>query len=157
MRYGCIIWGNKGSRFRTFICNLQNKAMKIMCFADRLDSSKPLFAKLGIIQFLDVVHLENILFSHAFVTKSLPTSFSEFFLLENNVHRYETRRTVNVFFNVKMVNSTRYGNSIKSLCVTSWNSLLLAHPNIDFQIIKRANLLNLMRIDFINSYKAVLV
>ena len=153
MRYGCIVWGQIGSPLRSRICNLQNKALRIMCFAKLFDKTKPLFVKLNLLQFSDVVLLENILLSHAFVTKSLPVSFNDFFSLTNIVHRYETRRTANVFFKVKMVNTTRFGlNSIKSLCVKSWNSLLLAHPMVNFQNIKKFSLITLVQKYLICSY-----
>ena len=146
MRYGCIVWGQNGSPLRSKICNLQNKALRLMCFADIFDKTKPLFVKMDLLQFTDIVLLENILFSHAFVTKTLPVSFQNFFTLANNVHCYETRRTSNVFFKVNMVNTTRYGlNSIKSIYIKSWNSLLLAHPTVDFLNIKRYNLVKLMQ------------
>ena len=151
--YGCIVWGQIGSPLRSRICNLQNKALRIMCFAKLFDKTKPLFVKLNLLQFSDVVLLENILLSHAFVSKSLPVSFNDFFSLTNIVHRYETRRTANVFFKVKMVNTTRFGlNSIKSLCVKSWNSLLLAHPMVNFQNIKKFSLVPLVQKYLICSY-----
>ena len=154
MRYGCIVWGQKGSSLCTNICNLQNTALRIMFFAKLFDRTKPLFNLAGILQFSDMVILENIIFSHSFLSYYLPSSFREFFTLTKEAHNYETKRTKNVFFYVERVNTTKFGlNSIKYLCVKSWNLLLLRYPAIDFLNIKKLALVKLVKHEFINFYK----
>ena len=45
-----------------------------------------MYSQSGIVQFSDTVVMENILFSHAFVTKCLPAPFKNFFILTSEIH-----------------------------------------------------------------------
>ena len=151
-----MVWGQKGSPLRSKVCNLQNKALRTMYFAKIFDRTKPLFALSHILQFSDAILLENLLFSHAFVIKCLPSSFNNFFSLSNESHYYETRRTAKVYFKVNMVNTTKYGlNSIKDLCIKSWNALLHDYPTIDFQLTKKSKLINLIKKQLFCSYDTI--
>ena len=101
-------------------------------------NGQSLFSQKNILQFPDVVALENILLAHSFVTKCLPVSFLDFFTLANEIHGYGTRRTANVFFKVNTVNTSRFGTgSIKNQCIKSWNCLLMRHQTLNFLDIKR--------------------
>jgi hypothetical protein len=144
IRYGCIVWGQKGTSLRSSISVLQNTAIRIISFSDIFAKSKPLYDKLNLIQFTDIVDIDNIIFSHSFVTNNLPSFFSSFFSLTGD-SLHATRRSSKPLFKINPINSKKYGsNSIKNLCIKVWNNLVTCHPEINFLVIKKNILLRLL-------------
>ena len=74
MRYGLQVWDqNKSTTFKE-IENLQNKAIRIMCFKSKLEPAKPLYRDFKILKIRDLLTLINCQFEKASMTGKLEIS-----------------------------------------------------------------------------------
>ena len=81
----CTAWGqNLNSKHRINL--LQKKAMQIISFASFDDHTLPIFAKLNIIKFLDLISFCNCLFIYKHSLSKSPSVFSNVFILRSNTH-----------------------------------------------------------------------
>ncbi len=131
MIYGAQIWGQSLSIHNNNILRLQNKAMKILNFANYRDDSDPHYVKNKIIKINDYVQLQNCLFVYDFLKETLPDSFNDYFTKTKDIYTTETvGSTLGCLF-TPFTHTTRYGlNSITRRCITSWN-FFSRHFNID--------------------------
>ena len=61
MRYGCQIQRHTRNQNTSDVVKLQKKAMRIIISSDKYTSTKPLFSKLRILSFDEIVNLQNCL------------------------------------------------------------------------------------------------
>ena len=64
LMYGCQIWGQKTTVYNQKIFKLQNRALRIISFADFKADSKPLYSNLKILMLKDQIVMQNCLFVH---------------------------------------------------------------------------------------------
>ena len=87
------MWGqNKNTTFKE-IEKLQNKAIRIMCFKSKLESTKPLYRELKILKIRDLLTLNNCQFVQAHMIGKLPQNFNEYFKEMRNQHHCNTRES----------------------------------------------------------------
>ena len=79
LTYGIIIWGNTYKSTLYPIVTLQKKAVRIITFSNFNEHSSPLFYRLKILKFVDLVFLYNSLFMHDYHFNNLSPSFKGFF------------------------------------------------------------------------------
>ena len=90
--YGILAGGNTYSTSTVnplFI--LQKKALRIIKFSEYREHTSPLYVKLNILKFSDLVYFHNALFMHDYHSGNLPSSFNLFFTKVNQKHSYNTR------------------------------------------------------------------
>ena len=75
LMYGCQIWGQKTTVYNQKIFKLQNRALRIISFADFKADSKPLYSNLKILMLKDQIVMQNCLFVHDALKKYLPLVF----------------------------------------------------------------------------------
>ena len=73
------------------IVTLQKRAVLIITFSNFDEHSSPLFYRLKILKFVDLVFLYNSLFMHAYHFNNLSPSFKGFFSQVSFVHDHNTR------------------------------------------------------------------
>ena len=68
LMYGCQIWGQYINTFNQKVFKLQNRALRIISFADFRADSNPLYTNLKIIKLSDQITMQNCLFVHDALT-----------------------------------------------------------------------------------------
>ena len=124
LRYGCQVWGqNKNANINT-ISQLQDKAIRIICFKDRNSDPRPLYHEKKIIRLFDLISYYNCLFIAEHLNQNLPSSFGNYFTYLADCHNYNTRGAMKKIINVPQSKTTFYGTqSITAKSVKDWNTL----------------------------------
>ena len=130
LTYGCQLWGqNETSIEKTII--LQQKAIRLISFANFRDNSSPLFKDLNVLKLLDIIKQSNILFTHNAINKKTPIAFKDYFTLNETEHQHNTINNLSSVYSVPVgslqlptyrTNSGK--SSIKYICSSTWNSTL---------------------------------
>ena len=85
LSYVCTAWGqNLNSKHRIKL--LQKKAMRIISFTSFNAHTLPIFAKLNIIKFPDLISFCNCLFIYKHFLNKSSSVFSNVFILTSNTH-----------------------------------------------------------------------
>lgn len=132
--YGNIVWvSTYPTRLHT-IYILQKRIVRMISHADYLAHTAPIFSKLGLLNIFQINVFQTACFVFKFSTRSLPHSFDNFFTLNNEIHRYNTRqsRCFHYFKN----RTTLYRFSIRQKGPSIWNSLPPDMKSSHFHIFK---------------------
>ena len=112
--YSTQVWGQLSDNQLNRIQTLQNKAIRIINFADYKASASPLYRKSNILEVSDIVNVQNLLLVFDCVKGRLPTALSNISIPVKNTHTYGTRGAKNCKIFVPSANTTMYGlRSIK--------------------------------------------
>ena len=123
LTYSLIVWAQNINTVNRLII-LQEKALRIMNFKDQLFHSKPLFSENNILNFIDKITLENILFLNKSINRHVPPIFYDWFIFSGDLHRYETCWSVTNHLNAPTFWTQKYGHfSIRASTICSWNSM----------------------------------
>ena len=96
----------------------QNKALRIISFKDWTQPSVPFYANNKILKLKNIITLTNCLFIYDQLCDNLPKTYSNYFKLDKNQHRYNKHFTLNI----SRVNTETYGsNSSKIKAIENWN------------------------------------
>ena len=135
--YGSQIWGQYINTFNSKIFKLQNRALRIISFANFRADSNPLYSNLKILKLGDLIVLQNCLFVHDTLNKVSPLCFHNYFQHTRNLHQHNTRGADFGCLLVTPYSTTRYGiNSITRSCVQNWNDIS-RHSSFDLVSISR--------------------
>ena len=150
--YGCQIWGQNLNTFNQKVFKLQNRALRIISFADFRADSNPLYINLKIIRLSDQIILHNCLFVHDTLKKVSPLCFHDYFTQAKQIHSLNTKSATFGCLHVSSSNTVRYGlNSISSKCISNWNDVTkLFH--VDLLSLSRQKLKLNLKSYFIQSY-----
>ena len=86
MRYGCQIWGQTRNQNISDVVKLQKKAVRIINFSDKYTSTKPLFIKLKILSFDEIVYLQDYVLFLNVLNNEVPETLQELFKNTANQH-----------------------------------------------------------------------
>ena len=121
LRYGCQILGQKDSREFKSITTVQNKGLWILNFKGPLEHSSQLYKNSKILKLIDLIKLNNILFTYGQINSNLPNALENYFQLKRQQHNHFRRGKL---LNVPQVNTSLYGsNSITLPAIRDWNAL----------------------------------
>ena len=124
IRYAIQVWGIHNNQAINEIEKLQEKAIRIMSFKGRNENTNPLFKKLEIMKFKDILQYNNVIFAYDQINENLPENFKEFFVKTDIRHNYNTRGTTKKTIIKNNVKSTTYGlNSLNFRAASDWNQL----------------------------------
>ena len=90
-RYGCQFWGQTRNQNISDVVKLEKKAMRIINFSDKYTSTKPLFSKLKILSFDEIVSPQNCLLVLNVLNNEVPKALQELFKNTTNQHYCNTR------------------------------------------------------------------
>ena len=148
LTYGVVAWGNTYDTTVKPIGILQKRAIRIMTFADFRDHSNPLFIRLYIMKFNDIVRFQTAIFMHEFHHGNLPCIFNSIFHLVNSDHNYSTRLASNKSNYSLPFARTNYGKfNIRFFGIKFWNSL-----NENLRSFKKAKFKKTLFSQILNSY-----
>ena len=83
--YGCQIWGQNINIFTKKVFKLQNRAMRILSFADFYANADPLCKMFKILKLNGIIALQNSIFVQDFFNNKLPICFSSYFKSINDI------------------------------------------------------------------------
>ena len=122
--YGVQIWGQVANIHTQKVFTIQDKAIRIIHFADFNATTEPLYLSSGILKLEDSVKLLNILFVKSVNSQNCPECFNDFAIPVSQIHYYRTRQAANGHMFVSHSNTTTYGlNSVTKKCINNWNTL----------------------------------
>ena len=124
MSYGSLVWGQFINKNVSRITKLQDKAIRIINFAQFIDSRNPLYKNSKILKFEDHIKVQNCLFIHDCIKGNIPPVLSENIKPTFNVHSYNTRAADQYHISLPKIRTEVYG--IKSVSYNSthvWNIL----------------------------------
>ena len=120
--YGAQIWGLRGSNHFIRLERLQNKAIKIINFANFYDPILPLYKESKILKLSDNIKLLNFLYVLDDINHNMLPALENTFQLVASSHDYLTRKSVQHNVSVPSVRTTIYGlKSIKYQSRQAWN------------------------------------
>ena len=79
MEFGILAWGGINKTKLSKIINLQKKCLRNVAGKQYRSHTNPIFSKLGILKFNDMLHYNSSIFMHNFINDKLPNSFRNFF------------------------------------------------------------------------------
>ena len=156
---GCNVWGFTSEKNINDIQVLQNKCVRIMCFAPFNSNTDNLFIDLGILKVRDVIKLNQLKVVYDFHHKMLPDDLMSLFLLSKNIH------TTNQVLNSAMNNllylpgfhTVTYGkNSIKYHCAKLWNEMFPTGVIQVDTVDKKDSFIHLSKINSVHYFKKVM-
>ena len=117
-------------RIRKFI--YFKKCLRIMTFSEFNSHSNPLFIDLKLLKVRDIIKFHQLKLVYGFYNNLLPTELQNLFVLDSDVHNYETRSATHHLLHIPRINTSSFGNkSIKYTCPISWNFIAEHGISID--------------------------
>ena len=156
---GSNVWGFTSEKNINDIQVLQNKCLRIMCFAPFNSNTDKLYIDLGLLKVRDVIKMNQLKVIYDFYDKKLPNDLMSLFVLSSNVHT--TNQVLNSALNnlipIPGFHTVTYGkNSIKYHCTKLWNDMFptgLSKVDNDHQ---KDAYIHLSKINSIHYFKKVL-
>ena len=146
MQYCNMIWGNANEHILKPLISLQNKIIKIICFAPySSDEVESHYADLKLLNLKQLHKLSKAKFMYKFKNGKLPASFDNFFTVAHHQHNYALRsRETNDY--KRVWGKTRFGKQmLQDEGVQLWNNI---SPEI-----RNSNSINIFK----NFYKTYLL
>ena len=138
MNYGSQIWGQYTNANIKRIIKLQNKAIRIINFANYREPTTKLYQKSGILKFQDNIRLHNYLFVHDSMNRRLPACFYDKFQYLHEVHVHSTRSAAQQCVTLPKSRTLVYGlYSITDQSSRSWNNLQIMNSSDNLHVLSR--------------------
>lgn len=151
LKYGCQVWGQSYGVNRIFL--LQKAALRIISFSQFQSPSTPLFKQANILKLGDIIDLLNICLVHQCLNQVAPIQLCSLLNLSTLPQLIRTRGVALKTLIKPCVKTTLYGlKSLTLKCISVWNKMLQAHPDIDFTNITFTKLRSITRTDITASY-----
>ena len=124
LTYGSQIYGQHVNSHVQRIIKLQDKAIRIINFADYHAPTSELYKTTKILKFRDNVTLNNYLYVHDSFTRRVPSPLQGNFKYIHVTHSHRTRNSKMQCVKLPISRTIEYGiHSIISQSARSWNSL----------------------------------
>ena len=118
MRYAILGWGTASEHDLSKVKVLQNRAVRFITFSSFRTSSAPLFSKLKILPFQEILFLQRAIFMHNLHYKNLPFVLSVY--CHQPDHRYSTRYATSLNYVLPPTATNRGQASIKFTGPKAW-------------------------------------
>ena len=129
--YGNIVWANNYSSKLKKLVKLQKRAVRIITSSSYYAESAPLFKKSKMLNLNQLNNLCIGLFMYDYIKGYLPAFFDNYFILNNKVHKHNTR-TSNLIHKKRI--RTNYGKfSVKNKGTEIWNKIPKKNKRFKYQ------------------------
>ena len=133
LTYGCQIWGQFCNKHIYRLQHIQNRALRIINFADFRESTNPLYFKSNILKLTDYVKLQNFYYVHNSINKNLPIPLINSFKIAADTYTHDTRGASQCKLLLPKAKTQSYGiNSINYQSVGFWNTIVNEFPEENF-------------------------
>ena len=134
--------------------NLQNKAIRVLNFANLKAPSNPLYKESNILKFTDNIKLLNFMYVYDCTRNEVPSVLQNNFTPISNIHTYNTRSAIQNQMSVPKVNTQIYGvQSINFQSVKLWNFMVCKFSEKNLQLQSKSFCKKIRRDYFLESYK----
>ena len=135
MNYGSQVWGQYLNQHVLRIVKLQDKAIRIMNFANHSESCSELYKKLNIVKFQDSIKIKDYLYVHNSINRRLPQALTQKFQYIHENSTQQTRQAIKQCIKLPIAR-TLYGlYSIDSSSARTWNSCQILHHNDNLHLL----------------------
>ena len=141
--YSLINWGRTTNSYLHQLVVLQNKFIRASLFLPRNSPTNSLYVKFQTLKLKDMIRLEFAKFIFKFKNNMLPSSFNNYFIDLNKVHKHNTRQKSIGSYYHHSFNSEFGRKRLQHICLQEWETIPLAQKECSFSRFK-------------NNYKAVL-
>ena len=132
-----MVWGSNYTTNIKPIEILQKRTIRIITYAKFDAHTTPLFAKLKLLKFQDIITLYIACFMYNYSNSNIPNAFDSFFTAVNKSHTHNTRLASKSFFVFPKVR-TNYGKfNIRFLGPKIWNEIEESLKTLSFCSFKR--------------------
>ena len=132
-----MVWGSNYTTNIKPIEILQKRTIRIITYAKFDVHTTPLFAKLNLLKFQDIITLYIACFMYNYSNSNIPNAFESFFTAVNKSHTRNTRLASKSFFVFPKVR-TNYGKfNIRFLGPKIWNEIEESLKTLSFYSFKR--------------------
>ena len=153
LTYGSQIWGQHKNFHVQRIIKLQDKAIRIINFADYHAPTSELYKTTKILKFSDNITLNNYLYVHDSFTRRVPSPLQGNFKYIHDTHNHHTRNSKMQCVKLPISRTIEYGiHSIISQSARSWNSLQITHPKENLHLLSRNQCKQKLKLYFTNTY-----
>ena len=121
LNYCVQIWANCSEQNMSRLFKLQKKAIRIISHSGYRAHTKPIFTCLKILNIYDLYFYQCAIFMYSCFQNLLPVSLTNHFMLNEQVHSYETRNVSN--YHLPLMRLTSYQKSIFYTGPKIWNDL----------------------------------
>ena len=121
LTYCITIWGNAPATTLWPIIRAQKRSIRIIENIRYRDSTKEAFINLKMLKLPELYKFAVLLFVYKYKNMLLPLPFNNFFTMNNQIHRHNTRNADN--FRVPATKLRMASSFIKKTGVTVWNDL----------------------------------
>ena len=132
LTYGCQIWGQFSNKHISRLQHIQNRAIRIINFANFRESSNPLYYKSNILKLTDYVKLLNFQYVHNALNGDLPVPLRNSFTIAADTFSYNTREASQSQYKMLLpkVRTQPYGiNSVHYQSSGFWNIIACEFPD----------------------------
>ena len=138
LNYGCQIWGQHINSYVKRIIKLQEKAIRVINFADFRAPTSKLYKSSNILKFTDNIILNNYLYVHDSFNRRIPTPLQGRMVYLHATHSSYTRISKMQCVKLPIARTTEYGlNSIISQAARNWNVIQITCNNDPFHLMTR--------------------
>ena len=120
--YCNLVWGRTFEKFLEPLYLLQKRAVRLCCGAPFRAHTTKLFSKLKFLKLRDILFHNTLLLMFKLKNHMFPTTFSNYFLFNSDVHSINTRRK-NDYHLPKFTNAFLFDKSIRYQGPVKWNAL----------------------------------
>ena len=152
IRYACQVWGLCDTYITHRILTLQKTALRLITFNEPRAHSNPIFSKLGILKFFDLVKVLNIQLVHQHLNANLPVDLISTLSFETIDHQPGTRTRFLGLLKLKCCTHTFGLNSLTNLATQQWNEIQACKSNINLANLRYSSLRTLTRKHYLQSY-----
>ena len=134
LTYGLAVWGQACKTYLNKILILQERALRLLYFADLHDHAIPLFLEANVLP-ITFLHYESVsALMHDINNNKAPVSMSNLFQKTSNIHSYNTRSSTSGKFYVKSSRLEILNSSFSRLGVKLWYKI----PSYITNLLKKA-------------------
>ena len=110
LNYGTCVWGSSADIYLNKIRILQKKVIRIISNAELNDHTNPIFRRLKVLKFDDILKMQFACLMWEFDHDNLPICFNNYFQKVSDTHKYATRNSTSGKLSENVdVNTSRYG------------------------------------------------
>ena len=136
MNYGSQVWGQFMNEHVLRVIKLQDKAIRIINFAQPDEPCSKLYQKSQILKFQDNININNYLYVHNSIHRKLPVSLTDKFEYINDNHTQYTRQAVKQCIKLPPARTSAYGiYSIDGCSARVWNSYQVLHHKFNLHLL----------------------
>ena len=155
LTYGAQIWGQFHNIHIQRLMKLQDKAIRIINYADYHEPTDKLYKSSNILKLKDHINLINFMYVFDSIKGCLPHALNNNFTFFQELHDYYTRNSSHWPIELPKVRTEKYGkHNIAFRSAYIWNDLQNKLCKHNLHSTSRVTCKNLIKRHFLNNYES---